>query len=111
VIGDIHLDLRSVVCAEPEVELRLTSLMGDVEVLLPDGVEVELTGFDLMGDRELVLAPVPRAAGTPLIRVRAYGVMGDVLVHSSSAAVERRKGWRRWLGVGHADPHRKEISP
>ena len=55
-----------------------------------------------MGDRELVLAPVPRVPGTPLIRVRAHAVMGDVLVRSSSAPVDRRRGWRRWLGVGHA---------
>ena len=112
VMGDVYLDLTSVVCAESEVELRLTSVMGDVEVLLPDGVEVELTGFDVMGDRDLALAPVPRVPGTPLIRVRAHAVMGDVLVRSSSAPVDRRRGWRRWLGVGHAEPHgRKEISP
>jgi len=39
-------------------------------------------------------------------------VMGDVLVRSAVAAYERRKGWRRWLGAGHAEPHGgKEISP
>ncbi len=112
VMGDVYLDLTSVVCSDPEVELLLTSLMGDVEVLLPDGVEVELTGFDLMGDREMALAPVPRVPGTPLIRVRAHAVMGDVLVRSAGAQLDRRRGWRRWLGVGHAEPHGgKEISP
>jgi hypothetical protein len=111
VMGDVHLDLTSVVCAEPEVELRLMSLMGDLEVVLPDGIEVELTGFDVMGDRELVLAPVPRAPGTPLIRIRAHAVMGDVLVRSAGAAYERREGWWRRLGTGHGEPHgRKEIS-
>jgi hypothetical protein len=110
-MGDVHLDLTSVVCAEPEVELRLMSLMGDLEVVLPDGIEVELTGFDVMGDRELVLAPVPRAPGTPLIRIRAHAVMGDVLVRSAGAAYERREGWWRRLGTGHGEPHgRKEIS-
>jgi len=35
-----------------------------------------------------------------------------VLVRSAGAAYERRKGWRRWLGAGHAEPHGgKEISP
>jgi len=43
--------------------------------------------------------------GTPLIRVRAHAVMGDVLIRSAGAPLERRKGWRRWLGAGHADPH------
>jgi hypothetical protein len=84
------------------------TLMGDLAVVVPDGVEVEVTGFDLMGDREVMLAPVPRVPGTPLIRVRAYAVMGDVLVYSDSTVPER-KGWR-WLGMGHSAPHQKEIS-
>jgi hypothetical protein len=105
---ELPLDLRSVICSEPEVELRIATLMGDVAVVVPDGVEVEVTGFDVMGDREVMLAPVPRVPGTPLIRVRAYAVMGDVLVYSDST-VPQRKGWR-WLGMGHSDPHQKEIS-
>jgi hypothetical protein len=35
--------------------------------------------------------------------------VGDVLVYSDTAVPLRRKGWRRWLGVGHPEPHRKEI--
>jgi hypothetical protein len=101
-MGDIHLDLRSVVCTEPEVEIRTWTLMGDLEVVVPDGVEVELGGFDLMGDRELRLAPVPRVAGTPLIRVKAYTVMGDVTVRSSSVG-KAVPGWRRWL-LGEESP-------
>ena len=101
-MGDIHLDLRSVVCAEPEVEITTWTLMGDLHVVVPDGVEVELRGFDLLGDRELRLAPVPRVAGTPLIRVRAYTLMGDVTVRSSGVA-ESVPGWRRWL-LGEASP-------
>lgn len=95
-MGDIHLDLRSVVCSEDEVVIRAFTLMGDLEVIVPDGVEVELRGVDLMGDRDLRLAPVPRRPGTPLIRVQAYTVMGDVKIRSAGvdAAVP---GWRRWL--------------
>lgn len=101
-MGDISLDLRSVVCAETEVEITTWTLMGDLEVVVPDGVEVELGGFDLMGDRELRLAPVPRVAGTPLIRVKAYTLMGDVTVRSSSAG-RSVPGWRRWL-LGEESP-------
>lgn len=101
-MGDIHLDLRSVVCAEPEVEITTWTLMGDLHVVVPDGVEVELRGFDLMGDRDLRLAPVPRVAGTPLVRIRAYTVMGDVTVRSSGVA-ESVPGWRRWL-LGERSP-------
>ena len=95
-MGDIHLDLRAVVCTEPEVDIVTWTVMGDLEIVVPDGVEVELRGFDLMGDRELRLAPVRRVPGTPLIRVRAYTLMGDVKIRSSGVE-ESVPSWRRWL--------------
>ena len=98
-MGDIMLDLRSVICAEPEVEITVVALMGDLDVIVPDGVEVELTGFDLMGDRVLRLAPAPRVPGTPLIRVGAYAAMGDVTVGSAGVATELRP-WRRMIARG-----------
>jgi hypothetical protein len=55
----------------------------------------ELTGFDLMGDRELRLAPVARVPGTPLIHVKAYTVMGDVRIRSSGAEEPAKRGWHR----------------
>ena len=105
-MGDIHLDLRDVVCNEDEVTIRTFTVMGDLEVIVPDGVEVELRGFDLMGDRDLRLAPVPRRAGTPLIRVYAYALMGDVMIRSSSVD-KPVPGWRGWL---HGE-RRPEVPP
>jgi Domain of unknown function (DUF1707)/Cell wall-active antibiotics response 4TMS YvqF len=94
-MGDIHLDLREVVCAESTVEIEVWTLMGDLELVVPDGVEVELTGFDLMGDRDLRLAPVPRVPGTPLIHVKAYTVMGDVKIRSSGAEEPVKRRWHK----------------
>lgn len=94
-MGDIHLDLRAVVTAEPTVEISVWTLMGDLELVVPDGVEVELTGFDLMGDRDMRLAPVRRLAGTPLIHVKAYTVLGDVKIRSSGVPEEPKRGWHR----------------
>jgi hypothetical protein len=99
VMGDIVLDLRSAICSDPEIEITAFALMGDVDILVPDGVEVEVTGFTLMGDKEIRLAPVARIPGTPLIRVRAYAVMGDVTVGSAGVAADVR-GWRRWIERG-----------
>lgn len=101
-LGDVHLDLTSVVCAEEEVQIRGYGLLGDLKIKVPDGVEVELTGLDLLGDRELRLAPVPRLPGTPLVRVRAYTLFGEVTVQSATAG-GGTPGWRRWL-LGHASP-------
>ena len=88
IMGTVRLDLRSVVCGEDVVEIRARVLMGALEVDVPDGVEVELDGFDLLGSRTLRLAPVPRVPGTPLIRVHAHTVLSDVKVRSEGT----RKG-------------------
>jgi predicted membrane protein len=65
------------------IEVGVNSLIGDVEVVVPEGVEAELTGFSLLGDRSVVLAPVPPVPGTPRIRVRVFSVIGDVKLHSA----------------------------
>ncbi|MFD2763801.1 DUF1707 SHOCT-like domain-containing protein [Micromonospora eburnea] len=96
VLGDVHLDLGTAVCAEDVVEINAWNLMGDINITVPDGVDVELAGFDLLGDRELRLAPVPPLPGTPRIRVRVYALLGDVHVRSTSAGKDV-PGWRRWL--------------
>ena len=54
----------------------MMTLFGNLCVDVPEGVEAELTGFHVLGDRELRLASVPRRPGTPLIRVRAHGLLG-----------------------------------
>jgi hypothetical protein len=101
-LGDVHLDLCAVVCAEDTVEIKAWSLMGDIDITVPDGVDVELSGFDLLGDREVRLAPVPPVPGTPRIRVTVYGLLGDVRVRSTSA-VKKVPGWRRLL-LGEQSP-------
>ncbi|MDN5861660.1 MAG: DUF1707 domain-containing protein, partial [Pseudonocardia sp.] len=67
-LGDIHLDLRHVVVDEPVVDITAVTVFGNLYVAVPEGVEVELHGFDVLGDRELRLAAVPRRPGTPMIR-------------------------------------------
>ncbi|MGH3979234.1 MAG: DUF1707 SHOCT-like domain-containing protein [Pseudonocardiaceae bacterium] len=80
--GDLKLDLRGAVVSDPEVTITAVTLFGDVEITVPEGVEVELSGFDIFGDREFELAPVTRVPGSPLARVRAFTLFGDVEIRS-----------------------------
>jgi hypothetical protein len=50
--GDIHLDLREVIVHDDLAEISALALAGNLCVDVPEGVEVELTGFDVLGDRE-----------------------------------------------------------
>lgn len=101
-LGDVHLDIGAVVSVEETIEIQVWSLAGDLHVRVPDGFEVEVAGFNLLGDREVRLAPVPVISGAPLIRITVYGLLGDVSVRSASEGA-RVPGWRRWL-LGHQPP-------
>lgn len=96
VFGDLHLDLRDAVVNDDVVDISVIALFGNLTVDVPEGLEVELTGFDVLGDRELRLASVPRRPGTPLIRVRAYGLLGDVYVRTPAEG-ERPPSWWSWF--------------
>lgn len=94
VLGDIRLDLRDLRTADERVELELWTVLGDVDVILPEGVDGELDGFAVLGNRRVELAPVPRASGTPHVVVRAHTVLGNLRLRSlpPGAPVSR---WRR----------------
>jgi hypothetical protein len=94
--GDLYLDLREVTVHDDVVDISATTLFGNLTVDVPEGIEVELTGFDVLGDRELRLAPVPRRPGTPLVRVRAHGLLGDVYVRTPAAG-EQPQSWWNWF--------------
>ena len=106
-LGDVHLDLRTVVMVATDVvEIRAVTLLGSVDIVVPAGIEVELTGFDVLGSRELRLAPVPRRPGTPLLRVHAYGLLGDVSVRTPEEGQEPLSWWR---GLRGSRRHRRRL--
>jgi hypothetical protein len=83
-IGDVDLDLRgALIGTDDEITITAVGLIGDATLTVPEGVEVELTGFSLLGDRKVDLAPVPRVPGTPVIRLRVFTLLGDAKVRSS----------------------------
>jgi hypothetical protein len=81
-MGSVDLDLRRAEITSDVAEITAVAVMGSVEILVPEGVEVELTGFALMGAKEERVADVPPLPGAPLVRVRAFALMGAVEVRS-----------------------------
>jgi hypothetical protein len=82
VAGDCELDLRNAHISGEEVEIVAYAVMGDVKIIVPEGMDVELTGMAVMGDKQCNVTGIPVLPGSPLIRVRACVVMGDVKVRS-----------------------------
>jgi Domain of unknown function (DUF1707)/Cell wall-active antibiotics response 4TMS YvqF len=82
VFGDIELDLRQAAVPSGEVTIRAIAPFGDVEVVVPDGVSVELTGFSLFGRKKVDVRKASSAAHAPVVRVQAFTIFGGVLVRS-----------------------------
>jgi hypothetical protein len=96
VFGDIKIDLRDLRTNAESVELDLSTVLGDIEVIVPEGVDAQLDGWTVLGDRVIDLAPVPRLAGTPRVVVRAHAVFGDLRLRSLAPG-ESASRWRALL--------------
>ncbi len=83
ILGGCELDLRHAEIPGSEVVITCFAILGGIAITVPEGVEVDLSGFTLVGGRELALAETRRRPGTPLVRVRAFGVLGGISVESS----------------------------
>lgn len=83
-MGECELDLRTAEVPSEEVEISACAVMGSVKLIVPEGVEVEMSGLAFMGSKESTVAAVRLLPGAPLIRVRAYAVCGEVKVESRS---------------------------
>jgi hypothetical protein len=92
-MGGADLDLREAVLDAPEVEISVWSLMGGSDVIVPEGVHVELEGFALLGGNRLRLEGPPPPDGAPVVRVRAWSLMGGTDV--------KTKGGRGRHGLPH----------
>jgi uncharacterized protein DUF1707/cell wall-active antibiotic response 4TMS protein YvqF len=82
VMGGCQLDLRAAEIVGPEARITCFSCMGGVRIIVPEGVEVDVTGFTLMGGRDIDVKGARRRAGTPFIRIRAIGLMGGLVVQT-----------------------------
>lgn len=87
VFGSVHIDLCEAVTTGLDVlEITGVSVFGEVKVYVPEGVEVETSGAIVFASRSTRLAPVPRLAGTPVVRVHINSWFSEVQVRSRGPA-------------------------
>jgi predicted membrane protein len=79
-MGGCKLDLRRVTISGPLTVIRAYVVMGNVNVIVPEGVEVELDGLAVMGSRSLKLKGAPAQPGAPVVRIEGLVLMGDLTV-------------------------------
>ncbi|MFC7583429.1 LiaF domain-containing protein [Nonomuraea antimicrobica] len=61
VMGDVLLDLREAEVRTNQVDILAVSVMGDVKIIVPDGVIVDLDGMAIMGDKKVDVQQAPPA--------------------------------------------------
>jgi hypothetical protein len=106
VMGDVTIDLREAEVRSNQIDIVATAVMGDVKIIVPDGVDVDMSGIAVMGDKKVDVLEAPPGQNVPVIRIRAYAVMGDVKVIGDSRAKPIKRAWfawSEWLGERRAD--------
>jgi hypothetical protein len=109
VFGDVTVDLRGLRTGADRLEFEVRTVFGDVDVIVAEGVQAELIGRTVFGDRRVDLAAVPRLAGTPLVVVRASAVFGDLRLRSLAPG-ESPSRWRALLDRLAPRPDRSQPS-
>jgi hypothetical protein len=76
VMGGSDLDLRDALIDSAEIVITVYSVMGGSDIIVPEGVDVQLGGFALMGGNDLEIGGPPPQPGAPVVRIRAFSLMG-----------------------------------
>ena len=84
-MGKCHVDLSRAEIDGPEIVITAVGFMGEVEIVVPEGIDVEVTGLSVMGSKTIAVRDVPVLRGSPQILVRAFPIMGEVTVRSRPA--------------------------
>lgn len=81
-VGGAEVDLSQATIPASGLTIAKYSLVGGVDVVVPPGVNVELSGFSLFGGRDIGR----RADGDPnlpAVRITSYGVFGGISVREA----------------------------
>jgi hypothetical protein len=84
VMGGIELDLRKAEIVGHELEITAFAFWGGIEIIVPEGISVDVSSVPLMGGIDAKLPDVPLLPGAPHIRIRAIAIMGGIEVKAKA---------------------------
>jgi hypothetical protein len=90
VLGSVELDLREAIIPGAEVEMELRVVLGSVEIVVPEGVEVRPSGGGILSSQDVRVPPTTLAAA-PVLRLKISGALGSVSVRTKPRLVEQIK--------------------
>jgi len=77
IMGGVQLDLRYARFSAPEVTIQAYALMGGVEIIVPEDIEVDVAGIGFMAGFDHH-ASGPGVPGAPRLKVIGFALMGGV---------------------------------
>lgn len=77
VFGDLDLDLREATIDGPQTAVTLLVACGNVDIYVPEGVSVDVTGVTVLGHRR-EWGRDPGRPDAPVVQVRVLGCCGTV---------------------------------
>jgi hypothetical protein len=89
IFGGADLDLREATLAAPEVTLTVVSIFGGSDVIVPEGMNVELSSFALFGGDKLKLGGAEPVPGAPVVHVRCVSIFGGTDVVTKRGRTRR----------------------
>jgi hypothetical protein len=85
-LGDVTIDLAQAKSVPENTTLEAYAIIRDVDVIVPPGTHVELSGGVLRGDLVNEVPAVPAAERRRTLRVHGHSLLGDVRVRLTDEA-------------------------
>jgi Cell wall-active antibiotics response 4TMS YvqF len=85
VLGGREIDLREAEIDPDGVTINVVGLIGGTHVIVPDGINVQISGFSGLGGRKVDSRAEPGTSGDRVVRLRVFGVLGGLKVESGTA--------------------------
>ena len=83
VFGDIDADFRQAIVPAGKVAIDAVAPFGNIEVLVPDGAQVDVSGFTLFGSKKIAVEGATTNEPAAVIRVRGFTLFGSLKVRST----------------------------
>jgi hypothetical protein len=89
IMGGCVLDLRAAQLSAPITTITTVAIMGGIEVIVPPGVRVEISGLPLMGGFSNRVRQTDLPPDAPQVHIRGIALMGGVEVRTRQRGRER----------------------
>ena len=91
VFGTVVIDLSEARLASSETDLEIHNLFGTVTVIVPDGVQVSVSGGGLFASEVVDMPARPSIPNAPRLRINAGGAGGTLYLRNSHPPPGRQR--------------------